>query len=41
MFLLYLQAISVSNGKGAVAGSDPNSSSHGLHMEFSTKVTMQ
>lgn len=38
MFLLYLQAISVSNSKGEGGGADPNNGSHGLHMEFSTKV---
>ena len=32
MFLLYLNAVSVTNNKG---GGD---ASHGLHMEFSTKV---
>ena len=32
MFLLYLYAVSVSNNKGS------GDASHGLHMEFSTKV---
>ena len=33
MFLLYLHAISVSNSKASAADA-----SHGLHMDFSTKV---
>ena len=35
MFLLYLHAISVSNSKASAADA-----SHGLHMDFSTKVKL-
>ncbi len=48
MFVLYLQAISVitnkglGGGSGEVGGADSSgsSSSHGPHMEFSTKVSI-
>lgn len=41
VFLLYLQVISASNSKGEAAAAAAGSSkaaSHGLHMEFTTKV---